>query len=77
MVEDVGAEGFQQRILSCEMRIEGRSADIRSVYDLLHGDLRIAFLFQQPGEGPENRLPGFSLPAVHAFPPEQFWRFVR
>ena len=59
-------EAFQQRVLCLEMRIEGCSANIRPVDDLLHGDLRIAFLFQQPGEGPKDGLPGFSLPAVHS-----------
>ena len=74
MFKDPGTECFQQGVLRFKMRIEGGSADIGQIYDLLNGDPRIALFLQQLRKSPENGLLALSLPAVHALPPEQLYR---
>ena len=50
MTEQFAAQFFQQVILCFKMGVEGAAPDIRSVNNLLHGNIIVAFLTQQGGE---------------------------
>jgi len=50
MLKDLRGHGAQQLILGLKMRIEGASANVCLVDDLLHGDAFVAFFLQQLAE---------------------------
>lgn len=55
----------EQFVLGLEVGVEGGSADVGFVDDILNGQRGIALPLQQIGERPENRRPCLALSSVH------------
>lgn len=70
--DNVAEEGFtqgpQQIVLGLEVGVEGGSAHVGGVDDLLHRDFVVAFFSQKASEGCKNSLLGFLLSSVHRLP---------
>ena len=66
MVEKLEADLACQIILSFEMAVEGTTADISCIDDILNADFFIACFGKQLDKGIDNCLPGLFLSSVHS-----------
>ena len=64
ILKDIRTQDMKQVILRFEMSIKRTSSDVGFLYNVLHGDVTVAFMLQQNAERSKNRLSGFLLPPV-------------